>query len=161
MKLCGKSDLAIYCNDPGFLAGVPDDTRGPELLLASIAAAEPDDADLCFAVGEKVFFGRGNRNSLLSTERTGLLSHSPYECSVDDVAGIRDIINHHAHFTAHLKTTSLSSITKFISVELNRLDKNNKPISPNVLGTGNDKEPIRTFNRLLKTEILISTPSPF
>ncbi len=113
-----KSDsrFVIYCNNPTLLTGVLGDNT-PKLLLAATTVTDKDEADLCLMVdregkgdrdGRSVFFDRGDRNPFLSPKSTGLPSHlqlSQISIKVDDIPRIRNIINHYAHFTAHLGST--------------------------------------------------------
>ncbi|SJL10034.1 uncharacterized protein ARMOST_13416 [Armillaria ostoyae] len=139
-------NFAIHCNDPNLLTTVLGDNRGPELLLAVSIVLNSRDADLCLTVEERegqkvVLFDWGNRNPLLSAERTGLPPHSsscPYDPSSDGISKIRNIINLYAHFTSHLDTPNVFPLTKFVSIEMKQLHES-KLTGPNLLTSGDNE----------------------
>ncbi len=144
------SSFATYCNDAKFLTRVLGDNSPPKLLLAAATVTNPDKADLCLMVEGKgdartVSFDRGGRNPFLSAKSTGLPSRLPdVVSSIDDISKIRNIVNHYAHFTAHLDSTlTAPPITKFVCIEMKQLDSTNiaKLVGPNLLR--DDDEPIQ------------------
>ncbi|KAK0498876.1 caspase domain-containing protein [Armillaria luteobubalina] len=123
-----KSNIAftVYCKDREFLARIKTDacateTCAIELLVTVDSASTPDEANLLLEVKEgSVSFERygGERKNLGVVKDFPWSIHPTRGVGVDDIAIIRQIINHYAHFTYHLTRKSIERITKFISIEM-------------------------------------------
>ncbi|PBK63211.1 hypothetical protein ARMSODRAFT_1007875 [Armillaria solidipes] len=131
-------ELAVYCNDSTFLTRVRE-TCATKLMVTVKGASTLDEASLFLKVEEKtVSFERqrGERNLLF-----GLAEDFPWNIyrtiSVDDIADIRQIINHYAHFTYHLTRRSVHlQITDLVSIEMRELGLEGglrTPVGPNML----------------------------
>ncbi len=142
------SNFTINCNNSSFLTRVLGSNSRPELLLTVGEVTSPGEADLCLTVEEMggenlVFFDRGGRKQFLSAKSTGLPSRLPNIYSkIDDIPRLRNIINHYAHFTSHLDTSSPRPSTKFVSITMTKLDGTKQPIGPNLL-SGEENKPIQ------------------
>ncbi len=81
----------------------------------------PDQADLCLVLERRtVYFERGRRSSLFDP-CVGFSTRLSYHCTIDDVPGIRRIIDHYVHFISHLMMGSPFPMVDFASVEMKRL----------------------------------------
>ncbi len=88
------------------------------------------DADLCLTVkGGVVFFDRGTRIGLFSPI-IGFPSRFSHVSQVSDIAHVRSIISCFAHFTAQLTIPSPLRTDQFISIEMNKLQRDGRSLIP-------------------------------
>lgn len=115
------TELAVYCDVPGFMASVQTDACSTKLRVTIDPVLTCGKASLLLKVeGNTVSFHRhGGEKNLLFGSVEGFpwrIPHTPLQ--VDNIAGIRQTINHYVHFTYHLNRESPEPITKFASIEM-------------------------------------------
>ncbi|KAK0451478.1 caspase domain-containing protein [Armillaria borealis] len=113
--------LLIHCYPPALMTRILTEDQEPKFTVLVCTTKDPDQADLCIVLERRtVYFERGRRNSL-SNPCVGFSPRLSYFSSIDDVTGIRRIIDHFAHFTSHLMMGSPLPMSDFASIEMKRL----------------------------------------
>ncbi|PBK81397.1 hypothetical protein ARMGADRAFT_1068548 [Armillaria gallica] len=115
-----NTKFAVSCNDPNFLIRIQTETCATELMVTVDLASTRDKASLLLKVekGAVSFERHGRERDLLLSAAEGFPWSIHHTVSVDDIAAIRQIINHYSHFTYHLTRGGGERINKFISVEM-------------------------------------------
>ncbi|PBK76068.1 hypothetical protein ARMSODRAFT_950445 [Armillaria solidipes] len=113
--------LLIHCYPPALMTRILTEDQEPKFTVPVCTTEDPDQADLCIVLERRtVYFERGHRNSLFNP-CVGFSPRLSYFSGIDDVSGIRRVIDHFAHFTSHLTMTSPFPMSDFASVEMKRL----------------------------------------
>ncbi|PBL03180.1 hypothetical protein ARMGADRAFT_6665 [Armillaria gallica] len=95
--------LFLYCDSPALMTRTLTENQETKLTVPVCAAKDPDHADLRIILQRRtVYFERGTRNSLFipCVGFSPRLSHFP---GIDNVTGIRRVIDHFAHLPLTLR----------------------------------------------------------
>ncbi|KAK0205135.1 caspase domain-containing protein [Desarmillaria ectypa] len=114
--------LFIHCPLPDLITRILTEDQEAKFTIPVCATEQPDQADLCLLLERgTVYFERGSRSNSLFKPCIGFSPRLYYVSSIDDVTGIRRIIDHYAHFTSHLTMTSPLPMSDFASIEMKKL----------------------------------------
>ncbi|PBL03172.1 hypothetical protein ARMGADRAFT_1069725 [Armillaria gallica] len=130
LQKASGANFGAYCNDSNFLARILSEDSESRITVPVVAAETPDDADLCLTVkDEVVFFDRGNKIRLFSPN-IGFASRFPRASQSNNIAHVRSVINHFARFIAQITIPSPLPIEKFVSIEMNELQRVGRSLTP-------------------------------
>ncbi|KAK0194157.1 caspase domain-containing protein [Armillaria mellea] len=136
-----EARLLIHYSPPALMTRILTEDQEPNFTVPVCTTKDPDQADLCVALERKtVYFERGHRNSLYAP-CVGFSPRLSYFSSIDDVTGVRRVIDHFAHFTSHLTMTSPFPMSDLASIKMKRLvhvGSNHFPDGENLLSTVED-----------------------
>ncbi|KAK0205134.1 caspase domain-containing protein [Desarmillaria ectypa] len=145
LQKASSASFGTYCNDSNLLTRILNEDCEPRITVPVIAVETPDDADLCLTVKDEViFFDRGNNISLFSPN-IGFASRFPRVSQVNDIMHVRNVINRFARFTAQLTIQSPLRIAQFVSIEMNKLQRVGRSLTPvgeNLLSAIEDEKSI-------------------
>ncbi|KAK0194153.1 hypothetical protein F5146DRAFT_1183776, partial [Armillaria mellea] len=130
LQKASGTDFRAYCNDSNFLTRILSENSEPRITVPVVAAETPDDADLCLTVNDEVvFFDRGNKIHLFSPN-IGFASRFPHVSQTNNIVHVRSVINHFARFVAQIMIPSPLPIDKFVSIEMNELQRVGRSLTP-------------------------------
>ncbi|KAK0223701.1 caspase domain-containing protein [Armillaria fumosa] len=124
------SDLAIHCNNLGFLHNLLTEDCEPRLTVPAIVTESQPEADLCLTVKDSiVYFDRGDKNTIISVSM-GFPSRFSSGVDPKDTTRIRRVIDRYSRFNSHLTRPSSLPISDYISIEMYELKTDKGRLSP-------------------------------